>query len=63
MWYRAFIASNVVFLLGIFAVFLGDHLLPVLAPFTLPAGALLAGISGIVFAVSGIALIRADVRT
>ena len=63
MWYRAFIASNVVFLFGIFAVFLGDRLLPVLAPFTLPAGALLAGVSGIVFAVSGIALIRADVRT
>lgn len=62
MWYRVFIASNIVFLFGIFAVFLGDYLVPALAPFTLPAGALLAGVSGIVFAISGIALIRADVR-
>ena len=57
MWYRAFIASNPVFLLGIFVALLGEHLLPGLSSYTLPAGALLSGMAGLVAAVSGIALI------
>lgn len=59
MWYRAFIASNIVFFLGIFVFLMGEHLLPDLGHFTLPAGALLSGMSGLVGAVSGIALIVA----
>ena len=57
MWNRIFIASNPVFFLGIFIALLGEHLLPSLAPVTLPAGALVAGIAGMVAAVSGIVLI------
>ena len=62
MLYRIFIVSNIVFLLGIFAVFLGDYLFPALAPYAMPAGALVSGVSVIVFAVSGIALIWPDAR-
>ena len=53
MWYRVFIASNIAFFLGIFVFFTGDFLMPGLAPFALPAGAFVAGVSGIVMAVSG----------
>ena len=63
MWYRVFIVSNIVLFLGITIVFLGDYLLPALAPFAMPAGALVAGVSGIVFTVSGIVLIWPDGRT
>ena len=59
MWYRAFIASNIVFFFGIFLFLMGEHLLPELAAFTFPTGALLSGTAGLVGAISGIALILA----
>ena len=57
MWYRLFIASNVAFFLGIFTFFFGEFLIPQVASFTLPAGALVSGAAGLVGGVSGIALI------
>ena len=57
MWYRVFIISHIVLLLGFFVVILGDYLLPGLAPYTMPVGALVSGVSVIVFAVAGVALI------
>ena len=63
MWYRTFIASNIIFFLGIFIFFTGDYLLPSLAAVTLPAGAFLSGTAGLVGAVSGLVLIwTPDVR-
>lgn len=59
MWYRAFITSNIVFFLGIFIFLFGEHLLPGLASYTLPMGALVSGMAGLAGAVSGIALILA----
>ena len=63
MLYRVFIVSNLAVVLGLLLLFLGDYLTPSLAQFTMPAGALLAGISGLVFVASGIGLIWADGRT
>ena len=57
MWYRVFITANIVFFFGIFVFLMGEHLLPDLGQFTLPVGALVSGMSGLVGAVSGIALI------
>ena len=58
MLYRVFIASSVAaFFLGIFVFLMGVHLLPGLAPVILPVSALLAGVAGVVSAVSGIALV------
>ena len=57
MWYRVFIISHIVLLLGFFVVILGNYLLPELAPYAVPVGALVSGASAIVFAVSGAALI------
>ena len=59
MWYRVFIASNVAFFLGIFTFFFGEFLIPAIASFTMPAGALLSGGAGLAGGVSGIALILA----
>ena len=57
MWYRVFIISHIILLLGLFVVILGDYLLPELAPYAMPVGALVSGVSVIVFAVAGVALI------
>ena len=57
MWYRVFVISYITLLFGFFAVILGNYLLPGMAPYAVPVGALVAGASGIVFAVSGAALI------
>lgn len=63
MLYRVFIVSNMALFLGLAAVFLGDYLLPGAKPIAMPVGALIAGISGIVFAVSGIALVWPNDRS
>ena len=57
MWYRVFVISYITLLFGFFAVILGNYLLPGMVPYAVPVGALVAGASGIVFAVAGAALI------
>ena len=60
MWNRIFLAAMIVFLFGTVAFLLGEHLLPGWKAVTLPVGALTMGVSGIIAAISGSALILAD---
>ena len=56
-WDKIFAASSVVFLLGVVVFLLGEHFVPGMVRVTLPAGALVMGISGIIAGVAGIVIV------
>lgn len=63
MWNRIFLAAMIVFLFGTIAFLLGEHIAPSWKSVTFPVGAILMGISTIIAAISGSALIlTADAR-
>ena len=55
--YRLFVGAMVVFVAGMLIFALGEYVVSDWSDFTLPVGAAIAGISGLVIVVTGIAVI------
>ena len=55
--YSLFVGAMVSFVVGMLIFALGEYLIPDWSDFTLLVGAAIAGVSGLVIAVSGIAVI------
>ena len=62
MWNVIFAASLIAYVIGFFVFLLGEYLMPGWSQITLPVGAVIAGISGLAVAVSGIAVILSVLR-
>ena len=57
MWHTMFVGSLVAFVVGMLIFALGEYVISSWSNITLPVGAAIAGLSGLVTGVSGIAVI------